>query len=141
MNAWQVIPLLAAVFIGSRFGIVGVAAGMSLVLSGFAIWFIVITNKALDLPIMSLFRAVMPALVSSGVMYVVVSQFMRLAAQMQLGAPWVLSIGVCIGAATYVLCMLICFRRNYQEIHCSMPKDLRVDWALQQAIPYGVAEI
>jgi len=112
MNACQVIPLLAAVFIGSRFGIVGVAAGMSLVLSGFAIWFIFITNKALDLPIMSLVKAVIPALVSSGVMYVAVSQFMRLAAQTQLGALWVLSIGVSLGAAAYMLCMLICFRQT-----------------------------
>ena len=110
MNACQVLPLLAAVYFGSRFGIAGVAAGMSLVLSGFAIWFIVLTNKAMGLPIKHLALSITPALVSSGVMYVVVSQFLRLTVEAQIGVYFVLSISVCLGAASYVLCMLVCFR-------------------------------
>jgi len=112
MNACQVIPLLTAVYIGSRFGIVGVAAGMSTVLSGFAIWFLVITNKAIDLSIKHLIKAVLPALVSSGVLYMVVFLFLRWTATTQFGVYEVLAISVCIGAAAYVLFMLIFFRET-----------------------------
>ena len=85
---------------------------MSLVLSGFAIWFLVMTNKAMDLPIKHLAYSLTPALVSSGVMYVVVSQFLRLTVEAQIGVYFVLSISVCLGAAAYVLCMLIFFRET-----------------------------
>jgi len=109
MNAFQVIPLLTAVYIGSRFGIVGVAVGMSVVLTGFAVWFLVITNKAIDLPIKHLIKAVIPALLSSGVMYMAVFLFLRWTATTQFGLYGVLSISVCLGAVAYVLCMLIFF--------------------------------
>ena len=112
MNAYQVIPVLAAVLIGSRFGIVGVAAGMSLMVSSFAIWFIAIINKAIDLPIKHLIKTVVPALTSSGIMWMVVYQFFRWAERIHFGDHWTLIIGVCIGAAVYILCMLIFFRET-----------------------------
>ena len=110
MNAYQVIPLLSAVLVGSRFGIVGVAAGMSLVLSGFAIWFIFITNRAMDLKMKNLFKAVTPALVSSGIMWLVIFLILRLTAGMQVDELWEILSAVFGGAATYTLCMLIFFR-------------------------------
>ena len=112
MNICQVIPLLGAVLIGSRFGIVGVAAGMSLVLSAFGIWFIMIVNKALNLPIKKLIKTVVPALVSSCALWVAVSQFLRLVEAMQYGALFISLIGIFIGALAYILSMLIFFRET-----------------------------
>jgi ABC-type tungstate transport system substrate-binding protein len=86
-----------------------VAAGMSVVLSGFAIWFLAITNKAIDLPIKHLVKAVIPALASSGVMYLALFLFLRWTATTQFGTYGILSTSVCLGAAVYVLCMLIFF--------------------------------
>jgi len=112
LNAFQVVPLLSAVLIGSRFGIVGVATGMSLVLSVFGIWFIAITNKAMNLPSKHLFKAVIPALVSSGVLWMAVFLYLRLSATMQFGTLLALITGVSIGAAAYVVCMLVFFNQT-----------------------------
>jgi len=112
LNAFQVVPLLSAVLIGSRFGIVGVAAGMSLVLSVFGVWFISITNKAMNLSIKHLFKAVTPALVSSGVLWMVVFLYLRLSATMQFGILLTLITAVSIGAAAYMVCMLVFFNQT-----------------------------
>ena len=107
---------------------------MSLVVSSFAIWFIVITNKAMDLPIKHLIKTVIPALASSGVLWMAVYLYLRLAERMQFGDHWTLIIGVCIGVVTYILCMLILFKKTskrfierFRQIYASRGFSTRID--------------
>ncbi len=115
MNAFQVIPLLVAVFWGSRFGIVGVATGMSVVLSGFAIWFIAIAAGAIDLRMKTLGKAVLPAFVSSGIMWICVVQTVKMSLANGVGEILTVLIATGIGALSYIFCMLLIFREPSQR--------------------------
>ena len=112
MNAYQILPLFTAVLVGAQFGISGVAAGMSVVLSLFAIRFIAITNQAIGLSMRELIRSVMPALVSSGGMWLLVEIILRTASGNHIGPLGSIICGVAGGAVGYVLCMLIFFKET-----------------------------
>ena len=112
MNAYQVLPLFVAILVGARFGIAGVAAGMSMVLSVFAIWFIAITNHAIELSIREIFKAVMPAFVSAICMWVGVEIILELASRSGMGRISSMAAGTAGGAVVYLIIMLFLFRET-----------------------------
>ena len=109
-NAMQALPLVAGILIGAKFGIAGVAAGMSIVLSVFGIAFIQVASGAIGLNIFLVGRAVYPAALCSGIMWgllFILGNILRINGVNQV-ASLLLTIGC--GFVVYTASMFVIFR-------------------------------
>jgi len=114
-NAMQALPLIASILIGSKFGINGVAAGMSLVLSIFGIVFIQVASGAIGLNISHVGRAVYPAALCSGIMWGLLAVLEIILHTQEVNQVVSLLLTMACGMVIYTAAMLGIFRMQARD--------------------------
>jgi len=111
----QVVPLLVAVLVGTQFGINGIAAGVALVLTTFAIVFLRVCTREIRLPFSAIIRSILPAAACAGIMAVCVEILGVGLAAFGYDEKVVLVGSVFFGALVYSASLWLLFRRNVER--------------------------
>jgi O-antigen/teichoic acid export membrane protein len=112
-NLIQVPFLLTAVFIGSHYGIVGVALGMSLVLVAGSLVLLGISIKPIGLNFKTVLDSVFPAAVSSAFLVLALGLFKELLLAEGMGSVFSLAVLIPSGLGVYTLILFMFFRKDF----------------------------
>ncbi len=115
-NLAQLPVLLTAVFVGTRYGIVGVATAVACVLGPFALIFLHITTRQVGLGLPVVLGQAFPAAVSAGLMWGCVHFAIGELETADLRVPVLLLCAVAIGVASYAAALFLFFRSEAQML-------------------------
>lgn len=115
-NAKQAVPLVVAIIIGAQYGIVGVAASMSLVLATFAIFFIKIAADSIELTLLTVVRTVLPAFMSSTIMWVSVATLSLGLHTLGYEQIYILLASIGCGISVYLFALGLFFRDTIRRL-------------------------
>ena len=115
-NAAQAIPLIIAILVGSKFGITGVAAGMSLVLASFGVVFVRVASSAIGLTMGSVGRAIWPASSCSFLMWLVLTVLGLILTKTAIHETTGLFLTIGCGMLLYPTFLFLLFRKQSMKL-------------------------
>lgn len=113
-NLIQTPFLLTAVFLGSYYGIVGVAIGMSVVLTVGSVFLVYISTRPIALPLLSILKTILPASASSAFMVFSLSFIKWILLSNGLKSYFALSILIPSGLGIYLLILFLFFKDDFR---------------------------